>query len=290
MGSSLRGNSSAPINFFSFIDIITGVTGVLILVTLLLATKVNPAITGGGLPEDEPDPAVRQKLEQLIDQLSSVNITNQQLQQIVSAVQAAPNTASLKQEISDLKQQADEARKRVDGLRVELAQVQQRERERDAALGLDATSRQLAELQATLKQLQADAQIAIAEMMQWEAKVREAEARLLQVQRDQNKIWVIPEPSRTSKEPLLLTISDRSVTVERFNKPESRSVLQQPTERETIRALNSFSTVDYYIVFYVRPSGIVRFKNLREACKNEGYEVGYDAIEEQTEIAFSKPK
>jgi hypothetical protein len=290
MGSSLRGNSGAPINFFSFIDIITGVTGVLILVTLLLATMVNPAITGGGLPEDQPDPVVRNQLEQLLDQLSTINLANQRLQQTLSAVQAAPNAASLSQEVADLKRQADAARQRVAGLQAELEKLRQRERERDAALGLDEASRQIGKLKAALEKLRTEVQAAIADMLQWEAKARESEARLLLAQRDQNKIWVIPEASHTSKEPLLAVISDRSVTIERFNKPESRTILQQPTESEVIGALKEFSTVDYYVVFYVRPSGIGRFQNLKKSCKKEGYEVGYDAIEEQTEIAFSRPQ
>ncbi|MBM3861773.1 MAG: hypothetical protein FJ395_19290 [Verrucomicrobia bacterium] len=290
MASSLRQSSGAPINFFSFIDIITGVTGVLILVTLLLATKVNPQLAGGGLPEDQPDPVVRQRLNELLDQLSVLNLQNQQLQQTLAAVQAAPSVASLQQEVADLRKQAEAARQRAAALQDELNIFHQRQRERDSRLGLDDISRQIEKLQADLRNLREKVQTTIAEMMQWEAKVREAEARLLQTQRDQNKLWVIPEPSRTSKEPLLVVVSDHTVSVDRFNKPESRTVLQLPSERELLRALKEFSIVDYYIVFYVRPSGVARFGDLKNACKKEGYEVGYDAIEEQTEILFSKPK
>jgi len=290
MASSLRQSSTAPINFFSLIDIITGVTGVLILATLLLATKVNPRINAGGLPEDEPDPALRQQLNQLLSDMATLNIQNQQLQRTVAAVEAAPSVASLKQEVEDLHDQKSSAEQRVADLRGSFDRLSRTARERDAKLGLSEMSQKIEELQKDLVKLQQKSQTATEDMARWEAEAREAEARLLQVQRELNKLWVIPEPSRTSKEPLLVVVSDSSVTIERFNKPENKITLHVPSEREFRAALASYSSLDYYVVFYVKPSGIPSFDRFKESTKRDGYEVGYDAVEEQVEVMFSSQK
>jgi hypothetical protein len=52
--------------------------------------------------------------------------------------------------------------------------------------------------------------------------------------------------------------------------------------------IRKFRKQDQYIVLYFRPSGAARFEELRQAVKNSGFEVGYDAIDEDAELALGK--
>ena len=44
-----------------------------------------------------------------------------------------------------------------------------------------------------------------------------------------------------------------------------------------------------YLVFYVRPSGIDLFNRCSAAAKRAGFQIGYDAVEENTQVNFSSP-
>ena len=46
---------------------------------------------------------------------------------------------------------------------------------------------------------------------------------------------------------------------------------------------------EQYFVFLIRPSGIALFKDLVEAARGSGFEVGFDALEEDKEIHFTPP-
>jgi hypothetical protein len=46
---------------------------------------------------------------------------------------------------------------------------------------------------------------------------------------------------------------------------------------------------EQYVVFLIRPSGIGLFKDLVQTARDDGYEVGFDALEENREIHFTAP-
>ena len=44
-----------------------------------------------------------------------------------------------------------------------------------------------------------------------------------------------------------------------------------------------------YVVFYVRPSGIEAFTELCDVARRAGFQIGFDAVEEDRQIIFSAP-
>ena len=50
-----------------------------------------------------------------------------------------------------------------------------------------------------------------------------------------------------------------------------------------------FRSLDQYVVFLVRPSGIETFQDLVKSARDMGFDVGFDALEEDRQIHFSTP-
>ena len=57
---------------------------------------------------------------------------------------------------------------------------------------------------------------------------------------------------------------------------------------EFYRIIEQFEPTKQYFVLFVRPSGAGRFKQIRQAIVNSKFEVGYDAVEEDTKILLDK--
>jgi hypothetical protein len=288
MSSKLRTSQGPPINFFAFIDIITGVTGILILVTLMLAITVRQIPELSAIVEDDPDPELKARLEQLLDQLAQYNMRIQELQHEYSNLQSVPNQISLDSQISQMTNEIALATSQASRLVEELDDLKRKQAEMDMRLGLTDMAKANERARQDVEDLQKQLAMNQETMNRWEARVRDLDAKLLQQQQEQNKIWLIPEKSRTSKEPLLVVVTGNGISVEQFNKPGERKVLRLPTASETRDVLRSYSALDYYIVFYIKPSGIALFDALSEAVKKQGYEIGYDAVEEHVELVFTQ--
>jgi hypothetical protein len=260
---------------------------------LLLVTKINPVLALGGLPEDSPDPALRSELERVLAETVTLNESSRTVAATVLAAEGVP-TASVQAEIEQLRTEIKTKSETASALSAQADESQRQAQALDEKLGLRDLSRENASLKRELERLRAKTREILREMNELEAKVREVEAQTLA---QQNKIWVIPGSSRTSKEPLLVVISGSSVTLERFDRPGSKLALTlqsgtrlAETKREFLTRLEPFDRLNHYLVFFIKPSGITVFDDLKEAAKRAGYEVGYDAVEEETEVVFGQGK
>ena len=121
--------------------------------------------------------------------------------------------------------------------------------------------------------------------IEMEADVKEAEAAVIQLRLENNKLQLIRELSDTTKEPVIVDVSQNKIVVMRFDKPEP---LEMPSEESFKRYLKTCKTEDQYFVLYFRPSGASRFESLREIVKAAGFELGYDATEENTNLSLGK--
>jgi hypothetical protein len=118
-----------------------------------------------------------------------------------------------------------------------------------------------------------------------EADVKEQEAAVVQLRLEKNKLQLIRELSDTTKEPVIVDVSQNKIVIMRFDKPEP---LEMPSEESFKRYLKTCKTEDQYFVLYFRPSGASRFESLREIVKAAGFELGYDATEENTNLSLGK--
>jgi hypothetical protein len=184
MANKLR-SSNARVSFFAFLDMITAVTGVLLLITLLMTLYMNDA----------------------------------------------PATPAA--------QERDAARDRVDQARSQLAA-------------------KLAEL-----------------------RDRQAEAAALT-----NRLFVVPESDPSGKETILVVVSAANGV---FFRPGQGGGEQFASAAEFGRILEKFDAGRQRLVFYIRPSGVIRFRSCQELATKRSFSVAYDAAKEGVQYSLASP-
>jgi hypothetical protein len=217
--SSLRKGNVQAVNFFMFVDILTCVTGIIILIALLLSTQLRmQALT------PVPAPAAPSVvLTPLPPPVVSANFFDSFLHNI--------------------------------------------------QFRADALKLQVKTLQAFLQELLRDI-----------ANLKAEIAR--------RRMAMKPVPGVAKRlEPLLVTVAGQTAKVERFRVAGSKVLLPVPATGEGFAAaLQHFDPHQFYVVFYIKPSGIATFADLKATARAAGFEVGYDAMEEDAEIEFSALK
>jgi hypothetical protein len=286
MRSRLR-NWDSKISFFVFADIITGVSGILIFVTLMLATDLGKPATSDS---QSADPAAERQLQDVLRRQLEADARNRRLQELIAAAETAPVAEKLESDISELRSQLSEARQKQAVLAARLAGSQADNLARDRTLGLsDLMSTILRTAQEAESLAKDDAKVR-SEMAGLEERAGRLESRLLRVRQREGQLWLIPDRSSTTKEPLLATVAGAGATIERFDHPDQRKELERSGADSAFKTyLGGFKPLDQYVVFLVRPSGIELFERLVKTARELGFDVGFDALDEHTPIHFSTP-
>ena len=143
---------------------------------------------------------------------------------------------------------------------------------------------------AELKKIESEAALSLQEMERLEAGSKTREAELIEQQARRNQLWVIPDRSASSKEPVLAVISQNQAILQRFDNPEQQILNGSKVTDGFAEALKNYSSLNQYIVFYFKPSGADHFKQLTREARDAGFEIGYDAINEDVAVNFKTPK
>jgi myosin heavy subunit len=286
MSSRLRSLDS-KISFFAFADIITAVSGVLIFVALLLATDL-------GQPTDPRSQAanseMEQRLQETLSQQAEVDAQNQHLQGLLAAAETAPAAEKLETDITRLRAQLAAEKKQHASVAEQLAASQSATEARDRTLGLTDLKAQIERVVQEAESLARQEAKVREEMTTLEQRVTGMQSKLLKLREREGKLWLIPDKSSTTKEPILATISGSSAKVERFDHPSQAKEFSKSSARTEFNSyLGEAKPLDQYVVFLVRPSGIELFERLVKLAREKGFEVGFDALEEDREIHFSTP-
>lgn len=138
-------------------------------------------------------------------------------------------------------------------------------------------------VEARLAELDSGSAGEVEDLMALEKKVREMESVVARSRLEERKLRLIPESSETTKEPVIVVLSGKDFTIIEFDRPDTK-VLVGIAELE--RALANFRQMEQYFVLFVRPSGTRNFEEVRNLVREAGFEVGYDAIDETTELTF----
>ena len=101
--SRLRRDSAPKLSFFAFQDIITSVSGILILVVLILATDLEQASTSSGRATPE-ELALEQQLDSLMVERNRVVARLQSLRETLASADVVPSASKLTADIDELKQ------------------------------------------------------------------------------------------------------------------------------------------------------------------------------------------
>jgi hypothetical protein len=277
----------SKITFFAFADIITAVSGMLIFITLLLATDL-------GRPTNSRTQSVDSDLERQINetlaQQAEADAQNRGLQNLLTAADTAPPPEKLQADITRLRAELADEKSKHANLAQELATSRTNLAERDRVLGItDVKERILVKGQELdeLARKEADVRDQTSAL---ESRMPGIEDKILKYRAREGEIWLIPDRTGTSKEPVLAIVSGKDLQMERFNQPDQTETLSKGGAFSGFKSyLKRVKPEKQYVVFLVRPSGIDLFRELVEVARNAGFEVGFDPLEEDRQIHFTPP-
>ena len=284
MASRLRSGIGTRISFFAFQDIITSVTGILILITLILSLYLNPPP-----PVSAEQAQIKQKLTAVLEELRRASLATEVRQTNLLLLAAAPSASRLQAEIGELQNRLAGQSNRLAALRQSASDEQRKADLRADRLGLSAERERAGRIQRELAELRETNSVEVAETLQLQEQQRRLQTAIQQAQ-SEHRLWLLPETGNFGKKPVLVTVSGTKLTSERFSEPASRKEFPAATARQGLeQGLAQWHPDRDYVVFYVRPSGIEAFIELSDMVRRAGFQIGYDAVEEDRQIIFAAP-
>lgn len=285
----LRTESAPKISFFFFQDIITSVSGILVLVVIILATDIDKSSNTSA--QDGSDGfAIEQRLNRLMLERQGLIDAVGRLREIQASADNAPSTAKLIADIRDLKQRIQAIISQIADAKQAMERADSAIREQDLKLGLTQTREALEALRQGNEELVRKDTTERARLAELERQVALVQSQLLRVRSREGQLWFIPEPSTDQREPIVVVVGGNGISIERFDKPESRLIYSSPSAAsEWLGYLKRLNKSQQFIVFLIRPSGIELFRSLRELTRDAGFHTGYDAVEEGQKITFGRP-
>jgi hypothetical protein len=253
----LRQGGSARISFFSFQDIITSVTGILILVTLLLSFSLR-------LDEEPEERRAERELRERAEKLAQIERENTVLQQQRIEATKLPNPEQVRVQVETLQKEALQTQAERERSQQEIERLKQR----------ITASTPPPELRNEVSSL--------------EKKVEELRAALAKEKTNANVLFIIPDPEtqRAEKRPVAVVVSGDRLKAQRVGGVGAQELAVDSTA--SIRSvLRRYDPTREFVVFYFRPSGAKWFDSFRDEAKRAGFEVGYDAVEENKEVVFN---
>ena len=282
MARNLRNNEQENGGFFIFQDIITTVIGCMLMIILFLIFSSRSEVLSGNTGSPEVVAALRSKLAEI------ERLENQVLSTIGSDQAGEPAGG---RPVSPEALKIMEAR--VAALQTRLAQIDRTAAtlnargpsplERAAADSAAVEQKLKAELAPLRTRLATDRE----SQKNAEQQIKDLEAAIIQALKDNQKIWVLPDATRSTKKPVFGIVSGDKIRWALYNK--KASVPESSTRQAAIgvaHALRDYPPKDYYVVLYFRPSGAAYFKAITGAIKEKQFELGYDSIEETTPLSF----
>jgi hypothetical protein len=104
-----------------------------------------------------------------------------------------------------------------------------------------------------------------------------------------NRVFVIPEPDRTGKQPVLVVLSATNGWCNRLGQSNAVEFVQRDDNADFRRLLDSWDPQSQRLVFYIRPSGIAHFAACRQLAAERAFKFGYDAAEEDKQYILATP-
>lgn len=287
MSSQLRSLGSTRISFFAFQDIITSVSGILILITLILSTDLDQSQEGQAA---DADPELHRKIMETLVHQRTTDLEIDDLQRILSEAETAPSIEKLTADITQLQSELERERRGKDAVSTQLTDKASANDAVDRRLGLTKLKVKLESTRQETASVEREFQKVRTQAAELEEKLRAAEAKLQRLRMREGKLWMIPDQESTRKRPILVTVDGNGVRMQQFGRPEELREFPSKSAEDDFEAyLNGIQTKDAYIVFLIRPSGILAFEDLVESARKRGFDVGFDALEENREVLFQPP-
>jgi flagellar biosynthesis chaperone FliJ len=278
MRGRLRAGGAA-VGFFAFQDIITSVIGIVIFIALLLSLFIGTEaddlrkkrIAELATPEQLAElDALRARIRALQNDLgSALSISNSNPQSRISNLEEWLDT--LISQIETVKQSTPTASSDQEKIQADLK----------------ALEKLLAEHQAKRDRLQKDLAEAGATNESLQRQIEEIQKAILAEEKKRNDIWLIPDEAITTKRPVLAIVSSSGFEVKTLDDSGKGSSSRNGTD--IAKLLKPYSTLENYVVFYVRPSAFPNWADIRESVQKLGFEIGYEPVREDQNIQLGPP-
>jgi hypothetical protein len=103
-----------------------------------------------------------------------------------------------------------------------------------------------------------------------------------------NRIFVIHEPDRSGKQPVLIVISATNGWCARLGETNQSRFRARRNGGEFENLLAGWNPTREQLVFYVRPSGVAHFDLCRQLALARGFSIGYDAAAEEGQYDWGR--
>lgn len=267
------------ISFFAFQDIITAVTGIVILMALLMALQITKPLTTSTVADPERI-ALRDSLR---DELAVLKL--QALSATVEAQAGMADAAASQAEAANLNRLADVLDADTKGISSKASSL---ESAGHVEIDVEAVRTANAKAAAELKQVQQQMQETTDQIEKARIEVEEAERAVLAHLQNMQDLWLIPERSLTAKEPVIISVLKDRFTIQPVDAPAAYEVERgDKREADLAAALGKLDPSKQYLVFYFRPSTLDDFEGINEKAKTLHYEIGYDLVEEDAQVQFA---
>ncbi len=277
----------SKISFFAFADIITAVSGMLVFITLLLATDLGRPVIGAARRATSE---IQQQLQQSFEQQADADAQIARLQALLASAERAPDSATLQSEIANLRAQLAVEENKEAALGVQISANQANVAARDQALGLTDLKETIARTFQDVESLADAEKQARDKAHDLDQQAARVESQLVKLRQREGQIWLIPDRTLTTKEPILVTVTGAGISIERFNRPNLREDANASGASDAFATyLSKAHSTNQYVVFLIKPSGIATFRSLVLSARDMGFDVGYDALAENQQVHFSTP-
>lgn len=251
-----RRSSAPPITLFSFQDIITSVTGVMLLVTLMMVLELirRPQQAEATTAPPEPTQDVRQELAEAMRQLDDLKRRQESGAELLKQLAQSPIGQA----------NAKDLKKAVDRLAADLA-------------NLDSQKREAERRERETQRKAGQQQIARSEVVELEARARQL-AEALDRAKKQNRIVYNPTPGAT-KAAWLIEISENRLLVARAGQPGQPLIFENAQYLADFHAwVRSRDRQREYFVLLIKPAGIKSFLLVQGELRRQGFDMGFDLV------------
>jgi len=289
MSSRIRHSLGPKISFFAFQDIITSVSGILILVVLLLGTYLDSVSDATPQAKWESNKMLENKLKQLEQEVAELVKTLDESRISLNAV----DPDAVKRKIGILSNSIVGLNEKIGSIKQENQEKTKLRDDQIGKAGLKAFAEKVKEIETSNDEKRAKSETLRQEHDWLVLKVRQSASKVAVSQADKNKIWLHPDNKPSTKAPIIVFLGAPENKAWEFDNPKNQIILPN-SENEIVAKLEKFlKKYDKHgtsIVIYVQPDAVPLFKKIREFTQDKaGYDVGWDALEEGIVIQPGAP-
>ena len=286
MASRLRRDASPTASLFSFLDIITSVTGILILITLILSTEIGGHATR---PIAATPSAGDEALNRILATQAEVEAQNARLRRLIATASTAGPLDEIQAQVTAARRELASVETAIAAANARAARLLNELTQADAALGIDDLLARLAVRRGLLANLEQSNVVLRATVVDLDAQTVSASNRLLRARALRGQSWLRPEDSG-GKLPQVILVSGAGAEFKPLDAKKPEQFWKTGAALDKFRDFcDGLTASREYVVFLIRPSGIGLFEELRSVARKQRIDVGYDAITESQVIHVGPP-